>query len=94
MIWTQKVQEALERASKEKNHTDLDKKKTEINLILTKLSNMCLKTDLRRIQRTKIETLVTIHVHQTDLFDEIYADVRAHKIKDDTDFDWLKNTRI
>lgn len=94
MIWTQKVQEALEKSSKEKNSGDLEKKRKEINLILEKLSGMCLEDMPSRIQRTKIETLVTIHVHQKDLYDEIVQDVKTHKIKDASDFDWTKNTRI
>ena len=94
MIWTQKVQEALEKASKEKNSGDLEKKRKEIQGILDKLSSMCLDEGMSRIQRTKIETLVTIHVHQKDLYEEIMQLVRTHNIRDATDFDWTKNTRI
>jgi dynein heavy chain, axonemal len=94
MIWTQKVQEVLEKISKEKNSGDLERKKKEINEMLAKLSGMCLREDLTRIGRTKIETLVTIHVHQKDLYDDIVLDVKGNRIKDATDFDWMKNTRI
>ena len=94
MIWTQKVQEVLEKISKEKSSGDLEKKRKEINEMLTKLSGMCLNEDMTRIGRTKIETLVTIHVHQKDLYDEIVQDVKGNRIKDATDFDWTKNTRI
>ena len=47
-----------------------------------------------RIHRIKIETLVTINVHQKDLFEEIEQEAKNHKINDVTDFDWMKNIRI
>lgn len=94
MLWTQKVQEALEKNTKEKNSTDMEKKRKEIASILERLSNMCLDTNHTRISRTKVETLVTIHVHQKDLFEEIQAEVKTQKIRDANDFDWTKNTRI
>jgi len=93
MIWTQKVQDALERNQKERN-AEMEKKRKEINLIMEKLTAMCLADTQSRIERTKIETLVTIHVHQKDLFDEIQQEVKTHKITDASDFDWTKNTRI
>lgn len=66
MIWTNKVQDCLERNQKEKL-TELDKKKRDIEGIMKELSAMCLE-EMNRLKRTKIETLVTIHVHQRDLF--------------------------
>ena len=41
----------------------------------------------------KVETLVTIHVHQRDLFQKIHEDAKLHKIKDANDFEWTRNTR-
>lgn len=93
MIWTQKVQDALERNQKERN-AEMEKKRKEIVLIMEKLTAMCLEANPSRIHRTKIETLVTIHVHQKDLFEEIQQEAKTHKITDATDFDWMKNTRI
>ena len=92
MIWTNKVQDCLERNQKEKL-TELDRKKKDIEAIMKELSNMCLE-DLNRLQRCKVETLVTIHVHQRDLFQKILEDAKQHKIRDSNDFDWTKNTRI
>jgi hypothetical protein len=42
--------------------TELDKRKKEVNGMMTELSAMCLE-DMDKLQRMKIETLVTIHVH-------------------------------
>lgn len=72
----------------------MEKKRKEIVLIMEKLTAMCLEANPSRIHRTKIETLVTIHVHQKDLFEEIQQEAKTHKITDATDFDWMKNTRI
>jgi dynein heavy chain len=93
MLWTQKVQDSLERNQKERL-TELDKKKKEVNAIMDKLSIMCLEDITSQIQRIKVETLVTIHVHQRDTFIRIHEDAKSHKIKDANDFDWAKNTRI
>jgi dynein heavy chain len=56
------------------------------------LTDMCL-FDLNPLERTKVETLVTIHVHQVDVFKEIGDLCRQNKIKDNNDFEWQKNTR-
>lgn len=93
MIWTQKVQDALEKNQKERN-AEMEKSKRVIYGIMEKLTAMCLEEHTSRIHRTKIETLVTIHVHQKDLFEEIQQEAKTHKINDATDFDWMKNTRI
>lgn len=92
MLWTSKVQEALEKNQKERL-SEMDKKKRDINNIMEVLSRMCLK-DYGKIERTKVETLVTVHVHQRDLFLQVQEDAKAHKLKDANDFDWCKNTRI
>lgn len=57
------------------------------------LTEMCLE-EMNKLKRCKVETLVTIHVHQRDLFMKILDDAKQHKIKDSNDFDWCKNTRI
>ena len=41
MLWTLKVQEALERNQKERIN-ELERKKKEVNMIMDKLSAMCL----------------------------------------------------
>lgn len=43
----------------------------------------------REFQRTAVETMITIQVHQSDIF----ANEVCGKIRDVFDFDWLKQTR-
>ena len=56
------------------------------------LTMMCLE-DMNKLKRMKVETLVTIHVHQRDLFTKISDVAKKNMIKDANDFDWQKNTR-
>jgi len=42
---------------------------------MSELTMMCLE-DMDKLARTKVETLVTIHVHQRDLFGKILEDVK------------------
>ena len=42
------------------------------------------------MERTRIETLITIHIHQVDIWQEIVK----KRIKSPQDFEWLKQTRF
>ena len=53
---------------------------------------MCLE-EWNKVERTRIETMVTIHVRQIEIYDEIRDEAKAHRIKDSNDFAWTKNTR-
>jgi hypothetical protein len=61
--------------------------------VYDELVAMCLE-DMDKLKRQKVETLVTIHVRQMQLFREIKELVKDHKLKDSQDFEWTKNTRV
>jgi len=61
MVWTIKLTEALERNKNEKNIMDVKRK--EIQAINDELIKMCLEEIKSKLDRTKVETLVTIQVH-------------------------------
>jgi dynein heavy chain len=92
IIWTERVEECLEKSQKEKP-AELNKKGKDFEKMKNELIELCL-TELNPLERCKIETLVTIHVHQVDVFREISEGCKANKIKDANDFDWAKNTRV
>jgi len=93
-LWTSRLQEALSKGKKTDKQTDLDKKKKDNDNIMKELTAMCLDESIKsKLIRTKVETLVTIQVYQRDKFDEIISLVKTDKLKDENDFDWLKNTR-
>eukprot|EP00741_Cyanophora_paradoxa_P017811 tig00021017_g17202.t1 len=85
--WTQDCQEALVRSRSDKQIMQATLKK--ISGILAELSTMTTR-DLTKLDRTKIETLITIQVHQRDSFDDL---VRL-KVKDPLDFEWQKQCRF
>jgi len=61
MTWTNKLQEALERGKKADKLQDLEKKKKDVNAVMSTLTEMCLDENIKsKLIRTKIETLVTI----------------------------------
>jgi len=94
IIWTVDFQDALMRMSKEKDKTVMNFTNKKFVNMLSDLVAACL-TDLgSKMNRTKFETMVTIHVHQKDLFQEIWKKVKEHKVRDENDFEWLKQTRM
>lgn len=87
LIWTREATYALRNAKIDRNVMRVTAK--TFGDILDLLIDQTAK-DLSRVERTKFETLITIHVHQKDIFDELLQT----NIRSVTDFDWLKQTRF
>jgi len=91
-LWSTDVQGALDvcktkkTAVKESNQRQL--------AVLMELSSWCLQDLGAKPNRKKIETLVTIHVHQRDVAAEMANLVRQKKISDGNDFEWLAQARF
>lgn len=93
MIWTEKVTEALEKSNYKDRMAELDRNKKLVWSILSELTQMCLE-EWGPLDRTKIETLVTIHVHHREIYQIVMDLAKQHKIKDANDFEWARNTRL
>jgi dynein heavy chain len=92
-IWTTDFEDALTRMSRDKDRKVMGEANKKFIQMLSDLVTLCL-TDLgSKMNRTKFETLITIHVHQKDLFQEVWKKQREGKVRDENDFEWLKQTR-
>ncbi|XP_047444882.1 dynein axonemal heavy chain 8-like [Mugil cephalus] len=87
MLWTRDAEEALENAEDDKEIMPFTKKKF-LNLLSTLIKQTTY--DLTKFDRIKYETLVTIHVHQSDIFNDLVK----KRIKSISDFEWLKQSRF
>ncbi|XP_054290039.1 dynein axonemal heavy chain 8-like [Macrosteles quadrilineatus] len=87
MLWTRDSEFALQNCKYDKSLM----RKTNDNWLLL-LNQLIDQTalDLAKFERVKYETLVTIHVHQRDIFDDLYR----MKIRSKDDFEWLKQERF
>ncbi|XP_067841426.1 dynein axonemal heavy chain 8-like [Heptranchias perlo] len=87
ILWTRDSEEALNLAKDSKKIMQ-----TTNQRFLELLNSLISQTthDLTMFQRIQFETLVTIHVHQRDIFDDL---VKMH-IRAVGDFEWLKQSRV
>ncbi|KAM4740016.1 dynein axonemal heavy chain 8-like [Anableps anableps] len=87
MLWTRDSEEALQNAEVDKEMMTFMKNKfLDLLTVLIKQTTR----DLSKFDRVKYETLVTIHVHQSDIFNDLVK----KRIKCINDFEWLKQSRF
>jgi len=90
-LWTTETEEALKVCKSNKGA--LSAAQENQNLILKSLSSMTTEDIKRKMDRRKIETLVTIQVHQKDVLDDICKRYEKRQIKEADDFEWQKQLR-
>jgi dynein heavy chain, axonemal len=92
VAWTVQSQDAL---SKARGNKQIMVETNRLQLsVLQDLSSWCLEDLGSRMNRIKIETLITIQVHQRDVFADLTTQFKQRKINDANDFEWLKQTRF
>jgi len=87
ILWTRDAEVALNNARTDKKI--MGQMDDKFLLLLSQLIDATL-TDLSKVDRVKYECLVTMHVHQRDIF----HDLVLMNIKTVTDFEWTKQARF
>lgn len=70
MLWTKESEEALNNAKSDKKVMQVTNQRflDILNMLIAVTIN-----NLTKLERIKFETLITIHVHQKDIFDELVS---------------------
>eukprot|EP00659_Diplonema_papillatum_P022661 gene22661-biopygen22997 len=94
MLWTQDVQDFLTGPKSEQKQLreGCDRRINDLKDMLVELT----RTDLAKMDRVNVETLITIHVHQQDVWRAPpgKGDTPLKKLRDASQFDWLKQARF
>ncbi|XP_009944314.1 PREDICTED: dynein heavy chain 8, axonemal, partial [Leptosomus discolor] len=87
MLWTHDSEEALQNAKEDGKIMQVTNRRFLgiLNMLIRQTTH-----DLSKFDRVKFETLITIHVHQRDIFDDLVKMC----IKSPTHFEWLKQSRF
>lgn len=87
LLWTKSAQKAIQNCQTDKKI--MSRTLMELKDMMEYLVAQTAK-DLSRLQRVAVETLVTVHIHQFDIFNEL----TRSKVKSEKDFDWQKQARF
>jgi dynein heavy chain, axonemal len=90
--WTQQCTEALDRCRSSKTAMS-ENNKRQLGL-LHELSGWTLQDLGSKMNRRKIETLITVQVHQRDVFADLTRFYKERKVSSASDFEWLKQARF
>ena len=87
MFWTTVSANAISNQKSDKGAMKDASKR--FNLMLAQMVELTTK-DLAPVDRTRLETLITIHIHQVDIFQGFVKT----RVKSISDFEWLKQARF
>jgi len=92
LMWTADSELALANGKTQKGIVEQAKRKA-LDVQRT-MGTWCLQDLGSKINRIKIETLVTIQVHQSDVSRDIASLWKQKKVRSSDDFEWLKQARF
>lgn len=88
LFWTFETENALRR---HKERGIMQNTNRRFQSLLSTLVDITHSNFGKARERVKIETLITIHIHQADIY---YSDILKSRVKNPLDFEWLKQTRV